>query len=99
MSADLIAALEKAGLSKSEAKEVSDKFHVGWGYSLTREYTGTGDHLLQNDEQKDFLLRRLLRKFTPLKRLDSQAASEVFRSLGLEGWRIVLPKGPLPNVP
>jgi hypothetical protein len=98
MNADLIAALVKAGLTPAEAKSTAASF-AQYGYSLTKEYTGTGDHLLQSDDQKDFLLRRLLRKFTPLKRLDSQAATDVFRSLEGEGYRIVLPKGPLPVVP
>jgi hypothetical protein len=96
--ADLIAALTKAGLSASEAAATAAKF-AEYGYSLTTEYSGSGDHLVQNDDQMNFLLNRLLRKYSPLKRLDSTQAVQVFRSLGLDGWRIVLPKGPMPLVP
>jgi hypothetical protein len=98
VNADLIALLEKAGLTKPDAELVCEKF-AGFGYGLTKAYEGTGDHLLQSDDQMHFLLNRLLRPHSPMKRLNNMQASEVFRSLGLEGYRIVLPKGPLPVVP
>jgi hypothetical protein len=88
---DFVALLEKAGLSKPEAETVSEKFH-GWGYGLTQDYTGTGDQLLQTDDQLDFIIRRLMIPHTPLKRMGHGVAHDVFRSLSQEGRRIVLPK-------
>jgi hypothetical protein len=32
------------------------------------------------------------RRYSPMKRLNHLEASEVFRQLSLEGWRIELPK-------
>jgi hypothetical protein len=98
MNAELIGALVKAGLTPAEAKATAAPFKA-WGYSLTKEYTGTGDHLLQTDDQRWFLVNRLLRVQTPMKRMDQHAAYEVFRTLALDGWRIVLPTKALPNVP
>jgi hypothetical protein len=87
---DFVALLEKAGLSKSDADLVLKKF-TGFGYSLTKNYEGSGDHLLQSDDALDFLIRRLMIPHTPLKRMGHGVAHDVFRSLSQDCWRIVLP--------
>lgn len=98
MNADLIAALERAGLSSTEAKSGAAKFH-SFGYALTKDYAGTGDHLVQSDDQMHFLVNRLLRRDAPFKRLDPTKVYDLFRNLALGGYRIALPEGPLPVVP
>jgi hypothetical protein len=99
MNADLLAALEKvAGLTKAEASSTAASFK-GWGYDLVlvQAYQGDGNDLVQSDDQLHTMIK-LLRKLTPMK--NSDRAYELFRHLSLEhGYRINLPKGPLPVVP
>ena len=98
MNVDLIAGLERAGLSSDEAKSGAAKFH-SFGYALTKDCTGTGDHLVQSDDQLHFMINRLLRRHSPLKHLSQSQVYDLFRNLALEGYRIALPEGPLPVVP